>query len=84
METITLNDGTVVTGHCIADKDTLFMYLDGKTVMEGITLIAGKTDPIEEENHGVHHTYEGFTEIYAVSHEYGNCNVVLKREQMSA
>lgn len=79
METITLNDGTVVTGHCIEDGNTLFMYLDGKTVIEGILLISGKTDTIQAENHGAHHTYVGYTEIYAASHEYGNCNLVLKR-----
>ena len=79
METITLNDGTVVAGHCIEDGNTLYVYLDGKSVIEGIALISGKTNPIEEENHGFHHTYEGYTEIYAASHEFGNCNVVLKR-----
>lgn len=79
METITLNDGTVVNGHCIQDGDTLFMYLDGKTIAEGIALIDGNTERIEEINHGNTHTYEGFTELYAVSHEYGNCNIILKR-----
>lgn len=79
MEQLTLNDGTVVNGHCIEDGNTLFMYLDDMTVVDGIALIDGNTEKIEEENHGNHHTYIGFTEIYAVSHEYGNCNVVLKK-----
>lgn len=81
-ELITLNDGTEVAGHCIEDLETgtLFMYLDGKSVAEGIALIDGNIERIEEENHGAHHTYEGYTEIYAVSHEYGNCNIVLKKE----
>ena len=79
MEQLTLNDGTSVPGHCIEDGDTLFMYLDGKTVVEGINLISGKTARIEEENHGNHHTYLGYTEITAVSNEYGNCNIVLKK-----
>ena len=79
METITLNDGTVVTGHCIETNGTLYVYLDGKTVVEGILLISGNAERIDEENHGVHHVYIGYTEIYAASHEYGNCNIVLKK-----
>jgi len=79
METITLNDGTVVNGHCIEDDSALFLYLDGKTVVEGLRLIDGNTAKIEADNHGVHHVYLGYTEIYAASHEYGNCNVVLKK-----
>ena len=79
MEQLTLSDGTVVRGHCIVDGNTLFMYLDGMTVIEGISLIDGKTERIEEENHGNRHIYEGYTQIYAVSHEYGNCNLVMKK-----
>ena len=81
METLTLNDGTVVNGHCILDDRSLFVYLDGMTVVEGVTLFAdsGKTYMITALNHGTETVYEGYTEIYSASHEFGNCNLVMRR-----
>ena len=81
METLTLNDGTVVTGHCICDDNNLFVYLDGMSVAEGVALFAdpAKTERIVEQNHGNTHIYEGFTELWSADHEFGNCNLVMRK-----
>lgn len=81
MEQITLNDGTVLHGHCILTETALFVYLDNMPIMDGITLFADaeKTSRIVEMNHGNEHVYEGYTVLSAVSSEFGNCNLVMKR-----
>ena len=81
METITLNDGTTVTGHCIETGQALFVYLDGMEIMEGIRLFSNpeRTRRLVELNHGVTNTYEGYTKLSAVSSEFGNCNLVMRR-----
>lgn len=83
MEQLTLNDGTVVDGHILdsSDGSKIFVYLDGMTILQGVTLFSepGKTSRIVAMNHGVEHIYTGYTDIYAVSHEYGNCNLVMQR-----
>ena len=83
METLTLNDGTVVNGHCLWDDRNLYVYLDGMTVVEGVMLFSDteKISRITAMNHGVETVYEGYTEIYAASHEYGNCNLVMRRAE---
>ena len=82
METVTLNDGTVLTGHCIdGGRGVLFVYLDGMGMLEGLTLFSDpeKTARIVENNHGHEHIYEGYTQVDAVSREFGNCNLVMSR-----
>lgn len=81
METITLNDGTIVDGHCIKTDDALFVYLDGMNMIEGVMLFNDpeKTRRMVELNHGVEHIYSGYTQITAASAEYGNCNIVMRR-----
>ena len=81
METLTLNDGTVVNGHCFADDVNLFVYLDGMTVVQGVALFGdpNKTRRITASSHGEEHIYTNYTEIYSASHEYGNCNLVMRR-----
>lgn len=83
METLTLNDGTEVNGHIIENGDelTIFVYLDGKTIIEGVTLFSDpeKTKRITALNHGEEQIYEGYTELWSASHEYGNCNLVMKK-----
>ena len=84
MEVLILNDGTTVEGHILdgGDERTIFIYLDNKTVVEGVTLMADpdKTRFIRALNHGEERTYEGYTQIYSASHEFGNCNLVMRRE----
>ena len=81
METLTLNDGTQLTGHCIEDDKNLFVYLDGMTVAQGVALFSDKqkTSKIIAMNHGVKHVYKGYTEIYSASHEFRNCNLVMRK-----
>lgn len=83
MEVLILNDGTNVTGHILdsGDGQTIYVYLDGKTVIEGVMLFSDreKTSKITAINHGEEHIYEGFTELFSASHEYGNCNLVMRR-----
>ena len=81
METLTLYDGTIVNGHCSEDDFNLYVYLDGMSLVEGVVLFGDpqKTQMIVALNHGNEHTYEGYTEIYSASHEFGNCNLVMRR-----
>ena len=81
METITLNDGTIVNGHCIETDTALFVYLDNMPLVNGVVLFSDpeKTDTLIAVNHGVQAVYENYTVLYAASSEYGNCNLVMKR-----
>ena len=83
MEVLILNDGTNVEGHILdgGDERSIFVYLDNKTVVEGVLLMSDpdKTYVIKALNHGVEHIYEGYTQIYSASNEYGNCNLVMRR-----
>jgi len=81
METLTLNDGTVVNGHCMEDDRNLFVYLDGMSVLQGVMLFGDpdKSSHIVEMNHGVEHIYDGYTELFSADHEYGNCNLVMRK-----
>lgn len=82
METLTLNDGKVVNGHCICDDRNLYVYLDGMTVVDGILLMTPeRCQRIVENNHGTEHIYEGYTEIWAANHEFGNCNLTIRRAE---
>ena len=86
METLTLNDGTVVNGHCFEDDRNLFVYLDNMTVVQGVMLFGDpeKSSRIVAMNHGNEHVYDGYTEIYSASHEFGNCNLVLRKAEENA
>jgi len=86
MEILILNDGTEITGHCFEDGKNLFVYLDGLTVIQGVTLFSDpeKTKKIVAMNHGSKHTYKGYTEIYSASHEFGNCNLVMRKANSNA
>lgn len=81
METVTLNDGTVLNGHCIQSGKKLYVYLDRMSVIDGVTIFADpkKLETITELNHGVEHIYKGYTQLNAVSSDFGNCNIVLGR-----
>jgi len=81
METLILNDGTEISGHCFADDQNLFVYLDNMTVVQGVMLFADpeKAEKITALDHGHTDVYEGYTEIYNASHEYGNCNLVMRK-----
>lgn len=83
MEILILNDGTEVNGHILdgGDGQTIFVYLDGKSIIEGVTIFTDskKTKKITAMNHGEEHIYSGYTELWSASHEFGNCNLVMKK-----
>lgn len=81
METITLNDGTEIRGHCIEDDLNLFVYLDKIKLTDAFMLFSNpdRTRRITENNHGNEHIYEGYTEIYAINAENGNSNLTMRR-----
>lgn len=84
METLTLNDGTVIDGHILENSDgmLIFVYLDGMSILDGVVLFsdAEKTSVITAMNHGNEHVYEGYTTLMSASNEYGNCNLVMRKE----
>lgn len=82
-EQLTLNDGTTVPGRILesGDGQIIFVYLYGMTVVQGVMLFSDmeRISRIVAFNHGVEHVYTGYTCIYAASHEFGNCNLVMKK-----
>ena len=83
METITLNDESVVNGHILdgGDGRTIFVYLDRMSIADGFRIFSDqdRTVHMVAMNHGVQHTYDGYTEIVAVNSEYGNCNLTMRK-----
>ncbi len=83
MEMLILNDGTEVNGHILPNGDgiTIFVYLTGKTVIEGVMLFSDreKSKVVTAIDHGAEKVYEGYTELYSASHEFGNCNLVMRK-----
>ena len=83
METLTLNDGTVLNGHIQEDGygQLIFVYLDNMSLMDGFMILSnpGKTVRIVAESHGEEHVYEGYTVLTDINNEYGNCNATLRK-----
>ena len=72
-EKLTLNDGTVVTGHAQETEDRLFLYMYGLTMEEAFDLVKDpeKTIRIVEERFGEEVVHEGFGHLYTVTEERG-------------
>ena len=83
METLTLNDGTELNGHILPNGDGLYIYvyLQNMNLMQGFMLFSDpeKTARIVELNHGEENVYEGFTELFSINAEFGNCNIRMKK-----
>lgn len=83
MEILTLNDGTAVNGHILDNGDgrIIYVYLDGKTLAEGFVLFSDpeETKRIVAMNRGIETVYLGYTNMTAISSEYGNCNIVMQK-----
>ena len=88
METLTLNDGTILDGHILESGDNrdIFVYLDGMSIVQGVTIFSDsdKTCRIVAMSHGTEHVYEDYTELWSASHEFGNCNLVMRKVEMNA
>ena len=77
---ITLNDGTVVqNARCVPREDRLFIYCDGMEIKEGFDTFYENTASVTVFSFGDTVTYTGFTVLYSVTAEYGNCNISLKK-----
>ena len=83
METITLNDGTVIeNAHCLEMDDRLFVYITMKATMTWAVMLFDdpvKTKKIIANRNGEEKTYMGYTKLYSISNEYNNINLVLKK-----
>ena len=86
METLTLNDGTVLeNSHAIENNDKLFVYVEnGSTLAEVFALLIDpeKTETIIKKAPGMDdQTFEGFTKLIAVQdQENGFITAVLRTE----
>jgi len=83
METITLNDGTLLNGRGNLDYGQLFLYVKKLAVREGIALFNDpeKTSRIVLNSYGAETVYEGYTEITAINKIGENFNVVLAKAE---
>lgn len=83
METLLLNDGTVLDGHVLEDGEglKLFVYLEGVSMSRGFALFSDpeKTSRIIVNNGESSKTYKGFTRLLAINNEYGNCNIMMAK-----
>ena len=66
----------------MADNSILCVYLSGLSITEGFTIFsdAGNlqtiTETIDPQTVKVH---EGYTKLFAINGEFGNCNIKLRR-----
>lgn len=83
-ETITLADDTLIeNAHCIESGDNLFVYIERTDNMNKyfkLFIKPEKVRTIKSNRFGQLATYEGFTDMTSISKEYGNINIVLRRE----
>lgn len=83
-EYLILNNGvTVEDAHCLQDDRTLFVYITGEAdLIEILKLfsVPQNTEVIHESRFGEESTYTGYTELFGMSREYGNINLVMKKE----
>lgn len=81
-QTLTLNDGTVLAGHCIESDGVLFVYLDHGTMKSVFPLLSErtKTSVIRAESYGAVTVFEGYTKLFALREETdGTVNACLRK-----
>lgn len=83
MNSIKLSDGTIIeNAECLYDDVHLYIYISGMSLVEGVTVLS---DPEKNrqitamKGETILRVYEGYTELYAASMEFGNCNLILKK-----
>ena len=88
VQTITLNDGTVWEGHIMDGGDgiMIFVYMTGMDLLTGVSLFSNpeRTGRILFTSYGHEYIYEGYTVIWSVSAEFGNCNLTMKKGRANA
>lgn len=84
-EYLILNNGvTVRDAHCFDDGVNLFVYITGEAnLMETLQLFSDPeaTAMILASRFGEKAVYTGYTQLYGMSREYGNINLVMKKEE---
>ena len=82
-EYLILNNGvTVRDAHCFDDGVNLFVYITGEAdLMDMLMLfsVPENTQVIKASRYGEESTHIGYTELYSMSREYGNINLIMKK-----
>lgn len=82
METLTFNDGTVITGHCLESDGILFMYMYSVTLIQafGVLSVPAKTNKIKEIRNGQETNYTGYNHLFSIREESGMITAALKHQ----
>ena len=81
-QTLTLNDGTVLDGHCFESDGVLYVYLDRGTLKSVFPLLSerSKTSVIRADSYGTLTVFEGYTKLFALREETdGTVNACLRK-----
>lgn len=82
-EYLILNNGTKVPdAHCLEDGVNLFVYITGEAdLMDILQLFSNPkaTAVIRASRFGEEAVYTGYTQLYSMSREFGNINLVLRK-----
>ena len=82
-EYLVMNNGvTVQDAHCLQDDVALFVYVTGEAdLMETLQLFSDPeaTAVIRASRFGEEAVYTGYTQLYSMSREFGNINLVLRK-----
>lgn len=83
-ETIRLVNGTLIeNAHCLEANGVLFVYIMGSDdLLQYFNLFIDpeNTAVIHEDRYGEKTDYNGYTNLYSISKEYGNVNLALRKE----
>lgn len=71
METLTFNDGTVISGYCYEANGILWMYMHNTTLTIAFNILnaQAKTMKITEIRNGVQTEYTGFSHLFCITEE---------------
>ena len=82
-EKLILNDGTEIeNAHCFESDGRLFVYITGTSDMQryfNLLIDPDNTAKIKAVQYGVETVHSGYVDLYSISKESGNINVVLRR-----
>lgn len=82
-ETILLNNGALINNaHCIESDGRLFVYINNSEDISGffnLFIEPENTEIIKADRYGEKAEYTGYTDLYSISKEYGNINLVLRK-----
>ena len=83
METVQLSNGTVIdNAHCLEVNNRLFVYISSSDDIKrwfDLFVEPENTQTIESDYYGDKNTYSGYTDLFSISKENGNINIVLAK-----